>query len=73
MKWYHKPVIVFVAILIVGPLALPLVWMSAAFKRWHKILITVLLILLTAWLINASVELYRLLLKEMQNLREVCR
>jgi len=69
MKWYLKPVWVMIAILAIGPFAIPLVWMSPSFKRWLKVAITALLILFTIWTINASVELYNTLKAHIQSLQ----
>ncbi len=71
VRWYLRPLVIFVLILAAGPFALPLVWKSPSFKRWHKIVITVLLLVLTVWLIKSSVELYQILLKELKSLSEV--
>ena len=71
VKWYLKPLAVFIAILAAGPFALPLVWMSPSFKRWHKIVITAALVVLTVWLIKSSVELFRILLKELKSLSDM--
>lgn len=70
MKWYLKPIPVVIAILIVGPFALPLIWMSPAFKRWHKTVATIILILVTIWLIRVSVNTYQLFITEMKSLQE---
>lgn len=70
MKWYLKPIPIVIAILIVGPFALPLVWMSPAFKRWHKTAVTVILILVTIWLGRVSVNAYQLFITEMKSLQE---
>ena len=69
IKWYHKPVWVIVAILTAGPFALPLVWFSPALKRWVKILLTIATVLVTVWLIKATVDIYRLIIKEMAELQ----
>ncbi|MCX5686317.1 MAG: hypothetical protein NTW09_02490 [Candidatus Omnitrophica bacterium] len=69
MKWYLRPVWVVIAILAAGPLAIPLVWMSPAFKKWLKVVITMLVILLTIWTINASVGLYNTLKAHIQSLQ----
>lgn len=71
VKWYLKPLTIFIIVLAVGPFALPLVWKSPSFKRWHKVVITVIFVALTIWLIKSSVELYRLLLKELKSLSEI--
>ena len=70
IKWYLKPVSVVVAILIVGPFALPLVWMSPAFKAWQKVAISLLLILATIWLVQVSSAVYQQFLAQMQSLRD---
>ncbi|MFH0764228.1 MAG: hypothetical protein V1927_04430 [Candidatus Omnitrophota bacterium] len=70
MKWYLTPVWVVIAILMFGPFAIPLVWMSPAFKRWLKATITVLLILFTIWTIKVSVTLYNTLKDQMQTLQD---
>ncbi len=59
------------AILFVGPLALPLVWLSPAFKKSHKIVITIIIILLTGWLGMALVRLYSILLQRTNELWEL--
>lgn len=70
VKWYLKPVAIFIAIAATGPFAIPLVWISPAFKRWQKIALTLAIILFTLWIIRSSIDLYRILLKEMLTLQE---
>lgn len=69
VKWYLKPVPIVIAILIAGPLALPLVWLSPALKGRHKVLITALTLLFTAWLVTSSVKMYESLARQMQELQ----
>ncbi|MCX5679861.1 MAG: hypothetical protein NTZ95_04310 [Candidatus Omnitrophica bacterium] len=71
VKWYLRPLGIFMIILMAGPFALPLVWKSPSFKRWHKVAITLLLFVLTIWLVNSSLELYRILLKELKSISEI--
>ncbi len=71
VKWYLRPLVVFIIILAVGPFALPLVWKSPSFKRWNKIVITIVVFILTVWLIKSSVDLFQLLLKELKSLSEI--
>lgn len=68
-KWYLKPTVVFIAIIGIGPFAIPLIWLSPVFKRWQKAVLTALTIIFTLWAVKSSIELYRILLKEMQNLQ----
>ena len=69
--WYLTPVAIIAAILLAGPFAIPLVWMSSAFKRWHKVAITAALALLTIWLFNTSANILSAALKELRELQEV--
>lgn len=69
IKWFLKPASVIVAILIVGPFALPLVWISPAFKKLAKVVITILVILISIWLVRTSADIYKLFVTEMQSLK----
>jgi len=69
--WYHKPVLIVIAILCVGPLALPLVWMSPRLSKVNKVAITVIVLLLTVWLVRASVDMYGYLMDRLEEIREV--
>ena len=71
IKWYHKPVTVIIAILCIGPFALPLLWLSPAFKKNHKIIITILLLVLTISRVKTSVVLYMMLLERIKELQEM--
>lgn len=69
-KWYFKPIIVIIAILCIGPFALPLVWLSPVFKKSHKIVLTILLIIVAIGLIIGSIKLYNILLEKTQGLQK---
>ena len=71
IKWYHKPVFVVVAILCIGPFALPLAWMSPGFTMIQKAVITVIAIAITIWLVQGSIELLKILLKSMKELQAI--
>ena len=73
IKWHLKPLAVIAAILLLGPFALPLVWLSPAFKKSHKIIITIIIALLTVWLVIASVRLYSIVFERMRQLQELMR
>jgi hypothetical protein len=53
-KWYFKTGAVVVSILLAGPFALPLVWKNKRFSRNTKIIITVVVLVLTVWLMVAT-------------------
>lgn len=71
VPWFLTPAAIAMAVLLAGPLAIPLVWMSGALRRWQKIAVTSLLVALTAWLLKSSADLYSILLEEMRELRDV--
>jgi hypothetical protein len=47
VPWYYQTSTLILAFLIVGPLALPLLWVNPKIKLWVKLLVTVLLIIAT--------------------------
>ena len=71
VRWYHKPVPVIVLLLCFGPFALPFLWSSPAFGKVSKIALSVLVILATFWLIDVSIDLYKLLIEEMKKIQEI--
>lgn len=50
-KWYFKMSILVVALLSVGPFALPLLWFNPRFSMRMKIAVTVVVVVLTYYLI----------------------
>ena len=71
MKWYYKPVWIVVAILTAGPFALPMVWLSPALKRWHKVFLTIAMVALTVWMVKATADICRSVMKQMADLQGV--
>lgn len=71
MKWYHRPVVVVIAILCAGPFALPLVWFSPAFRGWHKAVISAFITVITVATVKSSIVLYRILLTRLEDLRVI--
>lgn len=49
-KWYFKTSVFVIAILCVGPLALPLAWFNPRYRLRTKIIITVITLILTYYL-----------------------
>ncbi len=71
IKWYLRPLGVLVLLFVVlGPLALPLLYKSPKFNKTLKIILTIAVIIYTSYLIFVSVELgievYRRI-EELQN------
>ena len=71
VKWYLRPVAIVIAVLAVGPFAIPLIWISPALRRWHKITATILVVLMTVWMAMALSDLFKLLSEEMRNLQAI--
>jgi hypothetical protein len=61
LPWYHQPVgIVLLAFLVLGPLALPLVWRTPAWGpvgRWVATLLIVAYTVLLSWLVWLDVQM----------------
>ncbi len=49
-KWYFKTSSIITAFLLVGPLALPLVWFNPRFSRRTKIIVSFVAVVLTYYL-----------------------
>jgi len=71
VKWYYKPVPITIAILCVGPFALPLLWFSPAFNKISKVIISIVVIAATIWLLKATADLYRILLDELKEIQKI--
>ena len=66
-KWYFKTSVLVIALLSVGPLALPLLWFNPRYRPWTKILWTALILAATYYSakvlersIHTILEYYRL-------------
>ncbi len=56
MKWYQTTTTLVIALLSVGPLALPLVWMNPKFSTSKKVLWTVITLSATYFLVQFTVD-----------------
>jgi uncharacterized membrane protein YvbJ len=65
-KWYFRTSVVVIAILCVGPLALPLVWFNPHYKAVTKLVATIAVIVLTILLSYLTVKIYFLLLERIE-------
>lgn len=62
-KWYFKTYWVVVALLSVGPLALPLIWFNPRLSRKKKVITTIIIIILSYYLGSLFVNSTRSLKK----------
>jgi len=59
LKWYQTTSSIVIALLFIGPFALPMVWMHPKYKLVTKIVITVIVLLVTIWLSMLFVKVCR--------------
>jgi uncharacterized membrane protein YvbJ len=55
-KWYSKTSVFITALLCVGPLALPLLWLNPRISRIKKIIISAVVLLVSYYLILVTVD-----------------
>jgi hypothetical protein len=67
-KWYFSTTILVIALLSVGPFALPLVWFHPQYNRISKIILTIAVIGLSIWLYMITRDLYLDLMRQMKAL-----
>ncbi len=63
IKWYFRKSSIIIAVLCVGPLALPLIWWRPNTSREWKIGLTIVILALSWILYQASMESYRTLME----------
>jgi len=67
-KWYFATPSVVIALLCLGPLALPLVWFNPRYKAVTRIIITVIVLAVTALCMYLMAYSYQILLNQVQAL-----
>ena len=67
-KWYFKTTTVGLLFLMVGPLALPLVWLNPRWSRIAKIVITIIVMILTYYLTVSVTQSVKSILNSYQQL-----
>ena len=69
LKWYYRPVWVLILLFVVlGPLGLPYLWRSPRFSRNGKVVLTLLVLLYTALLVDETIQVFRAVTSEMKAL-----
>jgi hypothetical protein len=69
LPWYYTTTSLVIALLCVGPLALPLVWLHPRYNIITKIVISVVAIVLSYWLYIFTRDLYHQLEQQLKSLR----
>lgn len=67
-KWYHSGSTLVMALLCLGPLALPLVWLNPRYKKVTKIVISLAVVVLTIVLCQYAINTYRNLMDQIKAL-----
>lgn len=70
LPWYFSTTVVVIALLSVGPLALPMVWWHPRLKLWAKIAISIVTIAITWGCIVLTKVLYNHLMENYRILKE---
>lgn len=68
IKWYFSTSVVVIALLSVGPFALPLIWFHPHYKKFTKIFLTIIIIGLSIWSYFIMRDLYLNLSQELKTL-----
>jgi len=67
-KWYYGGSTLLIALLCLGPLALPLVWLNPRYRSITKLLITVAVVIATLVLCRFTINTYRDLMEQIKAL-----
>ena len=67
-KWYFSNGIVILALLSLGPLALPLVWINPRYSKAVKIISSIVIIGFSIWFYILTQQMYQELMKELKTI-----
>lgn len=67
-KWYHSTSATVMAVLCLGPLALPAIWLNPRYKPMTKLLITAVVIGLTLVLVRLTADAYEQVMDQIKTL-----
>jgi hypothetical protein len=67
-KWYHRNSAVIISLVLIGPLALPLVWFNPNYSMATKVVVTILVIGVTLGLGIAMIQLYAYMLEQVEKM-----
>ncbi|MBI4970381.1 MAG: hypothetical protein HZC17_00870 [Candidatus Omnitrophica bacterium] len=63
ISWYFKTSILILAVLVIGPFALPLLWLNPRYTMLAKVIWTILIIIATYFLTIAMIESIKTILE----------
>lgn len=67
-KWYFSTSIIILALLAVGPFALPLIWFHPNYKQTTKIILTIVIIVISIWIYFLMSDLFNTLKQQLDTL-----
>lgn len=67
-KWYYSTSILIIALLTMGPFALPLLWINPKYQMITRIIITIIVIVITIWSFHVMRHTYQQLIKQINSL-----
>jgi len=67
-KWYYTTSTIVIALLCLGPLALPLVWLNPRYKTVSKLVVTVIVVGVSIFFCYLTVNIYLQLTKQIEAL-----
>ena len=68
IRWYHSRYSIVVALIVLGPFALPLVWSNPRYSATTKLTLTILILAMTAVLVYLLVVLWMMLIQQVRQL-----
>ena len=67
-KWYQATAFIVIALLCIGPFALPLVWFNPRYSKTVRIIVTVVVVVLTILLSYIMAAIYGMLMDQLSEL-----
>ncbi len=67
-KWYQRTSFIVMSLLVVGPFALPLVWINSRYSILTRAIITIVVIVITIWSYHILGQSYKHLMKQLNAL-----
>jgi hypothetical protein len=72
-KWYFSLWVLVIAVFLLGPLAIPLVWMNPRLNQLVKIAVIILIMIMFVWFLYLSAEIIKAVLVEVAELQKAMR
>jgi hypothetical protein len=70
-KWYFSLWVLVIAVFLLGPMAIPLVWMNPRLSKGVKIAVIIFIMIMFVWFLYLSAEIVKAVIKEVAELERV--